>query len=1073
MDDITSSAVTKPFRSVGRTNPQPVSSAQLRIWFLDRLAGGKPTYNLPIVVRLQGTLDRAALEAALADVVARHESLRTVFADVEGRPVQHVLGEQQGRPVLEVHRVDPPQLERELAAAAARPFDLATETPLRASLFELTEDEHVLLLLLHRIACDGWSAGPLGRDLMEFYNARCRGAVLDRTEPAVRYADHILRRQRQLGDPGDRHSLAARQLTYWRTTLSGMGNEIALPFDRSRPAKPSFRGDSVRFEVASGVHARLAELAQRTGTTMFTVLHAGLAVLLGRLTGEMDIAIGTPVPGRTHSGSEDLVGHFANTVVLRTDLAGTPTFADLLHKVHAVDLAAFAHQDVPFEQVVEAVNPERVLGRNPLVQVFITAQSLEHEWGLTGLRTTASERPFGAVEFDLSFNFDPRYEPDGTAVGIVGEARFSTDLFDRTSVETIAERLVRVLTAVAADATPAVGDIDVLSTAERETLLSGWNDTAREVCGQSVPELLEARAAKTPDAVAVRIGYAELTYGELNAKANRVARYLISRGAGPESVVALSMPRSVDLVVAVWGTLKAGAAYCPIDPEYPVERVSFMLADCGAQIVLKEPVHARDMADTNLTDADRVIPLLPGHPCYVIYTSGSTGVPKAVVMHGAALVNLMSWYQRAGEKEGWSAHRTANFSSISFDMAIMEILISTVRGGCLEIPEEETRRDLHKLVTWLAENEVNEIFVPNLVLAALVDASGGTAGGLPRLRHVVQGGEAFKLTAELAAFRRAVPDRRLMNYYGPTETHVATAAVLPSDPDEWPAEAPIGRPIDNTRTYVLDRWLKPVPVGVPGELYIAGAQLARGYLKRPDATAARYVPDPFGEPGTRMYRTGDVVRWCADGQLMFVGRVDDQLKIRGFRVEPGEVEAVLRRHEEVVQVAVIAVRERSTSAKRLVAYVVPATATLTPAVLRRHAAEFLPHHMVPKFRLVDRLPLTPNGKLDRGALPALTEEAGRPPSSRVEHEVCDVFAEVLEKPVADVDQNFFASGGHSLGVLRVVYGIQRRLEVSLPVTAVFEHPTPAGIARALGQAEGLEESADPATASATHEAPRR
>ncbi|TQJ92304.1 non-ribosomal peptide synthetase [Streptomyces sp. SLBN-31] len=1056
MDDLTSPAMIRPFRAAGRPDPLPVPSAQLRIWFLDRLAGGAPTFNLSIVVRMQGTLDRPVLEAALADVVARHESLRTVFADVEGCPVKRVLDERQASPVLEVCRADPSELERELAVAAKRPFDLATEPPLRASLLELAEDEHVLLLLLHRIACDGWSAGPLGRDLVASYNARRRGAVPDRSQPVVRDADHFDHfpgRQRKLGDPADQNNLKTGQLAYWRTALSGLGNEIGLPFDRSRPATPSFGGDSVMFEVASEVQARLAELARRSGTTMFTVLHAGLAVLLARLTGELDIAIGTPVPGRVRDLSEDLVGHFANTVVLRTDLVGSPTFADLLQDVHAVDLAAFAHQDVPFEQVVEAVNPERVVGRHPLVQVFMTARPLEHAWGMTGLRTTAREHPFGAVEFDLGFNFDTRYAPDGTAVGIVGEARFSTDLFDRTTVETIVDRLVRVLSAVAADATLAVGDVDILSAAERETLLSGWNDTATEVCAQSVPELLEVRAAKTPDAVAVRIGAVELTYGELNARANRVARWLTRRGAGPESVVALSMPRSVDLVVAVWGTLKAGAAYCPIDPEYPAERVSFMLADCGAHIVLKEPVVADDMADTNLTNADRVTPLLPAHPCYVIYTSGSTGVPKAVVMHGAALVNLMSWYRRASEKEGWSAHRTANFSSISFDMAIMEILISTVRGGCLEMPQEEARRDLHQLVTWLAANEVNEIFVPNLVLAAIVDASRGAAGGLPRLRHVVQGGEAFRLTAELAAFRRAAPDRRLMNYYGPTETHVATAAVLPSDPDEWSAEAPIGRPIDNMRTYVLDRWLKPVPVGVPGELYIAGVQLARGYLKRAGATAARYVPDPFGEPGTRMYRTGDVVRWQADGQLMFVGRADDQLKIRGFRVEPGEVEAVLRRHEEVVQVAVVAVRERSTAAKRLVAYVVPAAATLTSAVLRRHAAEFLPHHMVPKIRLIESLPLTPNGKLDRGALPALTEEAGRPPSNPVEREVCGAFAEVLGKSVADVDQNFFSSGGHSLGALRVVHGIRRRLGVNLPVSAVFEYPTPAGIARVLGRAE--------------------
>ncbi|MFI8083342.1 amino acid adenylation domain-containing protein [Kitasatospora sp. NPDC086009] len=1056
MNDIAPLAEPEQSGPLRRPDPLPVSSGQFRLWFLDRVHGTTSTHQIPLVLRLHGALDRAALEAALTDVVLRHESLRTVIVPVAGVPVQRVLPD--ARPVFDTRTVAPSALEREVAAAAAHTFDLATEIPVRAGLLRIAADDHVLVLSLHRTACDGGSMAPLGRDLTLAYEARCRGTAPDWAKPPVQYADHVLRQLRRLGDASDPHSLAARQLAFWRTTLSGLGGEIGLPFDRPRPATPSRGEDSVRFEVPPEEHARLVELSHRTGTTMFMIVQAALAVLLSRLTGDVDVPIGTLTPGRPDEASEDVVGLVANTVVLRTGLAGNPTFAELLDRVREVDLAAFAHQDVPFEHVVRAVDPARVPGRNPLCQVLVTAGARAVEWRPAGLRTTADVPDlgapgFGASGFDLHLNVDARHGPDGTAAGLVCDLRFDTDLFDRASAQTIAARLVRVLTAMAADAHRTIGAVTILSATELSNVLTAWNDTARDVAQSALPELLEARAAATPDAVAVRCGDSALTYGELNARANRVARHLAGRGIGPESVVALSMARSVDLIVAVWGTLKAGAAYCPVDPEYPPERVAFMLKDSDPQLVLTGPVDEQGMADGNLTDADRVTPLLPAHPCYMIYTSGSTGLPKAVVMPGSALVNLIRWYERvSATSDGAATHRIANFSSISFDVALVEILIATVRGGCVELPDEETRRDLDKLVTWLEKSEVDEVFVPNLVLAAIVDISQAAGTELPRLRHVIQGGESLALTPELAAFHRAVPDRRLANYYGPTETHVATSFALPADPGDWPEEAPIGRPVDNMRTYVLDRWLQPVPPGVAGELYIAGVQLARGYLNRPGLTADRYVADPFGPPGSRMYRTGDVVRWRADGQLVFMGRVDDQLKVRGFRIELGEIEAVLRGHDEVVQVAVLAVNKH-TPATRLVAYVVPATEALTPTALRRHAAESLPLHMVPTgFRMVEALPLTPNGKLDRKALPALTEEsAGRPPAEGAEQTVCDVFAEVLGVPVADVHQNFFATGGHSLGMVRVAHDIHWRLGVDLPLRDVFEHPTPAGLVQLLAE----------------------
>lgn len=1050
MNDIVPSAEPDLLRPMRRPDPLPVSPSQFRLWFLEQLQSTTSTHNVPLVLRLHGTVDRAALKAALTDVVLRHESLRTVIAQVAGKPVQRVLPD--ARPVFDTRTVAPSALEREVAAAAAYTFDLAAEIPVRASLFEVAADEHVLVLLLHHMTCDEGSIGPLGRDLAESYGARCRGAAPAWAKPPVQYADYVLWQSRRLGDASDSHSIAARQLSFWRTRLSGLADGIGLPVDRPRPATPSCGEDSVRFEISPEEHSRLVELSHGTGTTMFVIVHAALAVLLSRLTGDVDVPIGTLTAGRTEEALDEVIGLMANTVVLRTDLAGNPTFTDLLHRVREADLAAFANQDVPFEQVVETVNPARIPGQNPLCQVLVTAGAEEVEWRLAGLRGTAHVPSFGTPGFDLHLNVDARYGPDGTSAVVICDLRFNTDLFDRTTAEAITARLARVLTAMATDATQAIGDVNILSATERSKILTGWNDTTRDVAESNLPELLEAQAAAVPDAVAVRCGDSVLTYGELNARANRVARYLSSRGIGPESVVALSMARSVDLIIAVWGTLKAGAAYCPVDPEYPPERVSFMLRDSGPQLVLTGPVDDHDLADTNLADADRVTPLSPAHPCYLIYTSGSTGLPKAVVMPASALVNLIRWYERTSAADSACPHRIANFSSISFDVALVEVLIATVRGGCVELPDEETRRDLDKLVTWLEKSEVDEIFVPNLVLTAIVDISHAAGTELPRLRHVIQGGESLTLTAELAAFHRAVPGRRLANYYGPTETHVATAFALPADPDDWPAEPPIGRPTDNMRTYVLDRWLQPVPPGVAGELYIAGVQLGRGYLNRPSLTAGRYIADPFGPPGTRMYRTGDVVRWRADGQLVFAGRVDDQLKLRGYRVELGEIEAVLRRHAEVTQVAVLAVNKH-TPAMRLVAHVVPATTTLTPTALRRYAAESLPRHMVPAaFRMVEALPLTPNGKLDRKALPALAEEStAQLPSEGAEQTVCDVFAEVLGVPVADVNQNFFALGGHSLGMVQVVYDIRSRLGVGLPLRRVFEHPTPAGLVQLLAE----------------------
>ena len=1038
----------EPLRPRTRPGRIPLSFAQQRLWFLDRLEGAGPTYNIPVVMRLEGALDRSALGAALADVTARHESLRTVLPELGGRPVQRVLPAEEARPALTVRRVTPSELEDRLYEAAAYEFDLTAEIPLRSWLFEVGRDEHVLLLLVHHIAGDGWSLEPLARDLGKAYQARCRGERPVRCGLPVQYADYTLWQRELLGEASDPDSASAGQLRFWTGELAGLPEELNLPFDRPRPAVASHRGAAVPFHIEADVHERLVDLARRTRTTPFMVFEAAVAVLLGKLTGSDDIPVGTLVAGRSDEALEDLVGFFANTVVLRNDLTSDPSFEDLLARVRTTALAVFAHQDVPFEQVVEAVNPARSGARHPLFQILVTAGPRDIPIRMPGLRVSAREYEFGVSKFDMNIDFDECRGDDRSPRGVTGELRFSTDLFDTDTAAAMARRLVRVLRAVADDAGRPIGAIDILAPEERHRILVEWNDTAQDVRAATLPELFERQADRTPDAPAVRMGDVTLTYAELNARANRLARHLVRHGIGPESLVALRMPRSPELIVAVWAILKAGGAYLPIDPEYPAERISFMLEDARPGAVLTRLPDVARLPAANLADSERTSPLRPAHLCYVIYTSGSTGVPKAVAMPGGSLVNLLAWCESSA-----AAGRVAQFSAISFDVAAMEILMATVGGGCLVVPTEETRKDPERFVAWLAAHEVNEIIVPNLVLDAICEVTGATGTSLPELRHIGQGGEALVLSSALRDFHRARPDRRLDNYYGPTETHLATAHLLPRDVGEWPAEPPIGRPIANMQAYVLDKRLQPVPPGVVGELYLAGAQLARGYLERRALTAGRFVANPFGAPGSRMYRTGDLVRWRPDGELLFVGRDDHQVKVRGFRIETGEVEALLRRHPDVAKAAVTAVEDRP-GLKRLVAYVVPVARPPEPSVLRRYLADALPDYMVPSaFVTLDGLPLNPNGKLDRQALPAPAAEMdGRSPRTWAEKALCEIFSDVLQTRVTSVDRDFFALGGHSLSAAQLISGIRSRLRIDLPIRALFEHPTPAGLAELVDTA---------------------
>lgn len=1031
----------------------PLSFAQQRLWFLDRLEGPSPTYNVPLVYRLAGQVRPDMLAAALADVVGRHESLRTVFPEADGQPMQQVVPADQAHPPLTLERADPAGVEDLLRAAAAHVFDLGREVPVRAWLFVTGPADSVLLVLIHHIAADEWSKTPLAEDLADAYEARCRGVAPSWPPLPAQYVDYTLWQREVLGEPSDPDSVMAAQLRFWRDALAGLPDEMGLPFDRPRPIAPTYRGDLVNLHIDADVHERLVQLSRRTGVTMFMVFHAAYAVLLSKLSGATDIAVGTPVAGRGDEALDQLIGFFVNTIVLRTDLSGDSTFEDLLAKVREADLDAFAHQDIPFEQLVRELNPVRAVGRNPLFQASMTAQPMDTALHLPGVSATGRTRVFGVSRFDLHVNFDERHTDDRRPAGIDLLLEFSTDLFDTATAVALGERLLRVITAVAADPGRRVAAISVLGAEERDRILTRWSENPWEIPDVTLPDLLAGQVARTPDAPAVQMGDRTLTYADLNAAANRLARHLVQRGVGPESLVALRMPRSVDLVVAVWAVLKAGAAYVPIDGTYPQERIDFMLADARPAMMLTEPVDVAGLPDSDLTDGDRLAPLSPAHPCYVIYTSGSTGVPKAVSMPGAAMVNLLVWW-----REVEPPARIAQFSAFSFDVSVMEMLIATVSGGTIVLPEDDVRKDIEQFVRWMARYRIDDLtFVPNLVLDAICEAANATGTALPALRRMGQGGEALVLSPAIRQFFRASgPDRQLVNGYGPTETHMATEYKMPRSVEEWPVEPPIGRPIANTRIYVLDRWLQPVPPGVIGELYIGGAQLARGYLNRPGATAGKFVADPYGTPGSRFYRTGDLVRWRADGELLFVGRTDHQVKVRGFRIELGEIETVLRRHPGLTQVAVVTNEDRP-GHKRVIAYVVPSGEAPDVSSLHRFVADRLPDFMVPSaFIVLAELPLNPNGKLDRAGLPVPQPGAlSRPPRTPVETALCEIYADILEMPSVGAEDDFFMLGGHSLTATKLMSRLRTRLRVDLSIRALFDARTPAGLADLVEKAEQI------------------
>nr|WP_242879866.1 non-ribosomal peptide synthetase [Streptomyces mobaraensis] len=1045
----------------------PLSFAQNRLWFLHRLEGPSATYNIPLVVRLTGSLDQEALREALADVVARHESLRTVFRDHDGTPYQHILDGPAARPDLTVTQVTPDALERAVASVVRHAFDLGEELPLRVELLNSAPEEYTLVLVLHHVVADGWSLQPLWRDLATAYAARSRGTA-PRWEPLpVQYADYTLWQHELLGDGADPDSVLAVQLAYWRQRLTGLPEHIELPTDRPHPAVASYQGGTHPFHWDANTHAALAELARGSGATVFMVVHAALVALLHRMGAGEDIAIGSPIAGRTDEALDDLVGFFVNTLVLRTDVSGDPTFRELLARVRETDLDAYAHQEVPFEHLVEVLNPARSLSRHPLFQTMLAWQNTpDVGLELPGMTVEPAPVGTGTARMDLVISIAEKRNGDGETAGLDGVVEFNTDVFDKATVATLVERVHRVLTAVAADPGLRLGAIELLAEAERRELLTTFNDTAHRLPDRMLPQLFEAQVARTPGATALVHQDTEIGYAELNSRANRLARRLVAQGVGPETPVAVMLRRSPELAVALLAVMKAGGVYLPVDPGYPAERVAFILEDAaplclltsadlappaGARIprlLVDDPAMAQE-PDGDLTDAERTAALRPRHTAYVIYTSGSTGRPKGVAVTHHGIASLAAAQRERLGVSGTS--RVLQFASPSFDAAVWELCMALLSGGALVMAaEDELAPD--RLGALCTRRRVTHMTLPPALLAVLSPHDFPAGGVL-----VVAGEEC---PHELAA--RWSAGRTMVNAYGPTESTVCVTASAPLTPHTLSGAVPIGTPVTNTRVFVLDAGLRPVPPGVVGELYVAGAGLARGYLGRPALTAERFVPCPYGEPGERMYRTGDLVRHRPQGGLEFAGRTDDQIKVRGHRVEPGEIEAVMAQHPDVAQAALVA------RGDQLLAYVVPATTTVRTgltAQVREHLRGRLPEFMVPAAVVVlDEFPLTANGKLDRAALPApefTTTATARAPRTPAEELLCGLFADVLGVATVGVDDNFFELGGHSLLATKLVSRIRTAYGVELGVKTLFEAPTVAALGRLLAGAERARAALEP------------
>ncbi|HET9143045.1 amino acid adenylation domain-containing protein, partial [Actinophytocola sp.] len=1050
-----------PERSAPTVRPRPerlpLSHAQQRLWFLDALEPGTGAYTVAGAVRLTGVLDLARLAACLSRVVARHQALRTVFPLDGDTPYQKILPPQRVRlPMTDLSGLAPARAEGQAAVVARqlaqRPFDLATGPVLRAHLVRLSPTVHDLVVAVHHIACDGASMNVMLDELTTLY----RGDEPPRL--SVQYADYTLWQRDWLAGPR-----RERQLAYWQSALAGAPPELRLATDRPRRGGAAGPGGAVRHSLPAGLSARLHALSGSAGTTLFMTMAAAFSALLGRLAGQPDVAIGTPVANRADPVLEPLIGFFVNTLALRTDLSGDPSFAALLARTRETTLAAYEHQDLPFEQLVEALGLHREPGRNPLFSAMFTLRpgplrGYDLPDGAAGrLRAAPRELDPAAAKFDLTLIV----EVDGGVLHTRWEYR--RDLFDEGTVARFAEHYRTLLTGVVAEPDRPLSTVALVTGETRQRMLHRWNASATMAAGPAntrsphddaaavarvtvdtplAPESIRRRAAAAPDDVALVTDRETVTYGELDARAGALAAMLRSRGVGPDTLVGLSAQRGLELVVGLLAILRAGGAYLPLDPTYPSARLAAILADAAPPVILTQrhlltqlPEHTAEMIplDEPLPPAAPGEPagLRPGHLAYVLYTSGSTGTPKGVAVTHA---NLRGFLTAMTALFGRRPQTWLALTSTAFDISVLELVWTLAAGHRVVLLDEENA----DVAGTIARHGVTHLQTTPSFAARLLAAG---AADLSPLDTLLLGGETFP--AELVERLRALHSTKVVNGYGPTEATVY-ATMHPVGPTE--RDIPIGRPVPGARVYILDRHLEPVPVGVTGELYLAGHGIARGYLGRPALTAQRFLPDPHGAPGSRMYRTGDLARYRADGTIDFLGRTDHQVKIGGYRIELGEIDAVLGRHPAVRAAVTVA------TDGALVSYVVAQPAVLP--LLRTHLRAQLPSWMHPaQLVTLAELPLTANGKVDRARLPApprAGKAASVPPQTPAQRRIADIWQAVLGRSGIGAHDNFFDLGGHSLLATQAVSHIRRAFGVDLPLRAIFEHPTVAGLAELTG-----------------------
>ncbi|PSB57974.1 non-ribosomal peptide synthetase [Chamaesiphon polymorphus] len=1054
----TATAVPQPpIQVVNRDRPIPLSFAQQRLWFLDRLEPNSATYNMPGAVRFQGQLDLVALERTLQEIVRRHEALRTNFISQDGQPIQviHQPGTWQINSIDLQHLPvsDTESTIQQLATAEAeQPFALDTDPLMRATLLLVSATEQILLLTMHHIISDGWSMGLFVKEIAALYSAFVRGESSTLPELTIQYADFaVWQRQWLQGETLD------RQLSYWQQQLQGTPELLQLPTDRPRPSVQTYQGATHSFTLSPELTEQLQALSRQTGSTLFMTLMAAFATLLYRYSGESDVVIGSPIANRNRSEIEPLIGFFVNTLVLRTRLEDNPRFEQLLTQVRETTLKAYEHQDLPFEQIVEVLQPQRSMSHSPLFQVMFVLQNAPMgEIELPGVRLSELDANSTIAKFDLTLSMSE------SLMGLECGWEYNTDLFDGSSIERMAIHFENLLSAIVENPRQTVSELPLLSESERQQLLVDWNDTQTDYPqDKCIHQLFEEQVAKTPDAIAVVFEQQELTYQQLNQSANQLAHHLQTLGVKPEVLVGICVERSLEMVVGLLGILKAGGAYVPLDPSYPAERLSYLLSDAGVEVLLTQnnllsvlPSHAARVVcldiDRGTIEAHSPENLVSSasaeNLAYVIYTSGSTGQPKGITISHQNLCNHMFWMQVTFPLT--EQDKVLQKTPFGFDASVWEFYAPLLVGGQLLIAQPGGHTDSAYLLSLIAQQQVTTVqLVPSLLQMLLEQGDIETCHSL---KQVFCGGEVLPVALQAGLLSKL--DVNLVNLYGPTEACI--------DATFWNCQremsgqvVPIGRPIANTQLYILDRQMQPVPIGVAGELHIGGDGLARGYLNRPELTQAKFVLNPFSpDRSARLYKTGDLARYLPDGNIEFLGRIDHQVKIRGFRIELGEIEAVISSYPQVQQTVVTATTDAAGN-QRLIAYVVVSEEeNLSTQQLREFLQQQLPAYMVPSaFIILDTLPLTPNGKVDRKALPAPDGDIERTqeyvaPQTQIEHILTTIWQELLLKERVSIHDNFFEIGGDSILIVQVV-ARAKTAGIQIAPKQIFQHQTIAALAR--------------------------